>query len=182
MKLQEGKLFACNYLALRPQLELCSRLPSSSLSTTQYLVASFFIWLFYFLKNNLTMYLFMAALALRRCPCVFSSSSEQGLLSRCGERASRSGGVSCGAWAPGRCGFSCSTACGTFPDWTYVPCVGKWILNHWMTREVLYGYFLSAHICIRLTYLRRPLMSTMRALMSLYIHSFPNHCLTTFAT
>ena len=48
MKLQEGKLFACNYLALQPQLELCSPAFLAHLfSTTQYLVASFFIWLFY---------------------------------------------------------------------------------------------------------------------------------------
>ena len=42
---------------------------------------------------------------------VFSSSCpEQGLLSRCGRRASHCSGFSCGAWAPGHSVFSsCST-------------------------------------------------------------------------
>ena len=42
-------------------------------------------------------------------------------------------------------------------DWTCVPCIGKWILNHWTTREVwLYAYlststttsFLMASLCM----------------------------------
>ena len=36
-------------------------------------------------------------------------------------------------------GLSCSVACGIFPDWdtsqTSVPCIARWILNHWATRE-----------------------------------------------
>ena len=28
-------------------------------------------------------------------------------------------------------------------DQTHVPCIGRWILNHWVTREVLRGIFIS---------------------------------------
>ena len=36
------------------------------------------------------------------------------------------------------CGFSCPLACGIFPDQdqTHVPCIGRRIFNHWITREV----------------------------------------------
>ena len=35
-------------------------------------------------------------------------------------------------------GLSCHTAYGSFPDQdqTHVPGIGRWILNHWTTREV----------------------------------------------
>ena len=36
-----------------------------------------------------------------------------------------------------RCvGLAAPTVCGFFPDWdlTCVPCIGKWILNHWTTK------------------------------------------------
>ena len=35
-------------------------------------------------------------------------------------------------------GLSCSVACGIFPDqgWTHVPCISRWILNRWTTREI----------------------------------------------
>ena len=34
--------------------------------------------------------------------------------------------------------LSCSEACGIYPDrdQTHVPCIGRWILLHWTTREV----------------------------------------------
>ena len=37
-------------------------------------------------------------------------------------------------------GLSCPLACGIFPNQglTCVPCIGRWSLNHWTTREVLY--------------------------------------------
>ena len=34
------------------------------------------------------------------------------------------------------CGFSCSVACSPTRDRTHVPCIGRWILNQWTTREV----------------------------------------------
>ena len=35
-------------------------------------------------------------------------------------------------------GFSCSEACGSQArDWTSLPRIDRWILNHWTTREVL---------------------------------------------
>ena len=57
-------------------------------------------------------------------------------------RTSHCGGFSCGGF---KCagsgvvvqGFSCSVACGIFLDRnrTRVPCIGRWILNHWTTRK-----------------------------------------------
>ena len=36
------------------------------------------------------------------------------------------------------CGLSCPEAYGIFLDqgWNLCPCIGRWILNHWTTREV----------------------------------------------
>ena len=66
----------------------------------------------------------------------------------CSARASPYDGFSCcGTWALGCMGFSVyPTACGIVPDGTCVPCTGRWILNHWTTREVLavlcgFGFF-----------------------------------------
>ena len=45
--------------------------------------------------------------------------------------------------------LSCPAACGIFQnrDWTCVPCISMWILNHWTTREAqLCG--LKQHRCI----------------------------------
>ena len=85
--------------------------------------------------------------------CGLSSSfCEQGLLSSCDVQASHFGGFSCcraqalGAWAQQlqrlstvvvAHGSSCSETCGIFlvRDGTHVPCIGRWILNHWTTRE-----------------------------------------------
>ena len=33
-------------------------------------------------------------------------------------------------------GISCPEAYGMTRDWTHIPCTGRWILNHWITREV----------------------------------------------
>ena len=33
------------------------------------------------------------------------------------------------------CGLSCPAACGILLGWTHVPCIGRWILNHWTARE-----------------------------------------------
>ena len=78
---------------------------------------------------------------------------KQGLLSVCRVRASHSVASRCRAWALGCVGFrSCSTQAqelwhmGLFAlwymesscsrDWTHVPCIGRWILNPWTTKEV----------------------------------------------
>ena len=34
--------------------------------------------------------------------------------------------------------FSCSAACGIFPDQESIPCIGRQIPNHWASREVLF--------------------------------------------
>ena len=76
----------------------------------------------------------------------FSSCGEQGLLSSCGARAPHWRGFSCcRAWTPDHglhwlwcrglvalehVEFSRTRA------WTHVPCISRWILNHWTTREV----------------------------------------------
>ena len=95
--------------------------------TTQY---SGFLSLF--LKNNFIYFLFGYA-GLHCCSGFFSSCSKEGLISSCGVWASHSGGFSCcRAWTLGlsSCssqalehrsvvvvhGFSCSVACGFFPD------------------------------------------------------------------
>ena len=86
--------------------------------------------------------------------CARSSSLHMGSLQlcrvgatlHCGVWASHCYGFSCGTWAPGSWasvvvahGLRCPTACGIFPDQgfkTHVPCIGRWILNHWTTRKV----------------------------------------------
>ena len=59
-------------------------------------------WFFVFLKINLFIYLFLAALDLCCCARAFSSCGERGLLFCCSAQASHYGGFSCcGAWALG---------------------------------------------------------------------------------
>ena len=42
--------------------------------------------------------------------------------------------------------FSCSAACGIpTTDWTHVPCIARWILKHWTTRDVPNIWFSSPH-------------------------------------
>ena len=89
---------------------------------------------------------FLAALGLHCSTRAFSSCSEQGLLSSCGVRASHCGGFSCcRAQALGHiCFSSCSkgsvallhVGSSQTRDWTCAPCIGKWTLNHWTTRDV----------------------------------------------
>ena len=60
--------------------------------------STWYIILFFFFLN----YLLLAALGLHHFVLALSSSSEQGLRSRCSAWASHCGGFSrCGAWAPG---------------------------------------------------------------------------------
>ena len=79
------------------------------------------------------------------CTWAFSSCGKVGLLSSWGVWASHWGGFSYwGAHVLGCTGFS---TCGVSlvglwyvvsswtRDWTCVPCIGRWILNHWTTRE-----------------------------------------------
>ena len=94
-------------------------------------------------------YLFLAALGLRCCIWVFSRWGEQGLLSGCAVRASHCDGFSyCGAQALEHTGFSrvalrlsCSVGSSWTRDRTPVLCIGRWILNHGTTREVLSTVF-----------------------------------------
>ena len=72
----------------------------------------------------------------------------------CGTQAS----LGCGAWTPEKEGsavavrsFSCHAACGILSsltrDQTHVPCVGRRILNHWTSREVLSISYITVGIC-----------------------------------
>ena len=105
------------------------------------LLIHLFIW---FLKINIVlkiMYFFLVALGL--VCCTQSPSS-------CGARASRCSGFSwCGAAAPGArtwwlwcTGFSCpqQMESSLIRDRTRVPCLGRWTLSHWATREVLHSF------------------------------------------
>ena len=92
-------------------------------------------------------YLVLAALCLCRCVRTFSSCSERGPLSSCSAWASHCSGFSCcRVWTLGRSDsvvlvhwLGCFMVCGVFPNQESnpCPCIGKWILNHWTTREVL---------------------------------------------
>ena len=96
----------------------------------------------------------MCALGLRCCTKAFSGYSKWGLLSNGSARASHCAGFSCcRAWALGCLGFSkwgvwdqqlwCTSLVATWHvkssqtrDQTCVPCIGRWLLNHWTTTEV----------------------------------------------
>ena len=90
----------------------------------------------------------LAALGLHGCTLAFSSCGEQGLLSSSGTRAFHWSGFSCcRAWAREHKGFFSCGAQTWFPcsmqnlsfltrGWICIPCLGRWNLNHWMTREV----------------------------------------------
>ena len=109
---------------------------------------------------SLLIYLFLAALGLCCSAWAFSSCGKWGILFSCESWASHCGGFSCcRAWALGCAGFSscgfqalesrlssygkgaqlsCSMweSCQT-RDQTCVPCIARWLCNHWATREVL---------------------------------------------
>ena len=86
-------------------------------------------------KNLCAFILFSSVLGLGCCGRAFSS---------CGVSASHCGGFSCcRAQALGHiCFSSCSkglvalhVGSSQTRDWTYIPCIGRWILNQWITRE-----------------------------------------------
>ena len=90
----------------------------------------------------------LAALGLRCCMKAFSSCGERGLLSSCDARASPCGSFSClqstgsgdcGLQSLWRLGFIAPLLVGSSRtrDQTHLSCIGRWILNHWATREVL---------------------------------------------
>ena len=88
-------------------------------------------WKCGFLKKNL----FSTVLGLSCRMQVSSSLGEQ----------SYSPAAEHGLWSVGSAvvmhGLSCSTARGIFStrDGTHVPCIGRWISNHWASREVLHS-------------------------------------------
>ena len=93
----------------------------------------------------------MAALSVRCYTWAFSSCGKWRLLSSCGAWASHcSGFFCCRAWAL-ECASSVVWNTGLVALWhvgsswtrdqPYVPCIGRDILNHWTTREVLVFHF-----------------------------------------
>ena len=90
----------------------------SSLPLPQYLnlcISSLGLFLFFSFLFFSFLYLFLAALGLHCCAQAFSSWGEQGYSSlRCA-------------------GFSLQWQ---HRDRTCAPCIGRWILTHWTTREV----------------------------------------------
>ena len=108
-------------------------------------------------------YLFLAVLDLCCCVWIFFSYTEWARLSGCSARASCCGGFSCrgagvlGSWASIAAAHKLSS-CSSRPwaqyfwvmslvalqhvesprtrNQTHVPCIGRWILNQWTTREV----------------------------------------------
>ena len=110
---------------------------------------------------------------------LFSSCSEQGLLSNCGAEASRFDGFFCfQAWALGHLGFS---SCNTWAqslghtglvapphvrsswlrDWTHVSSIGRRILYHRATREAHRGFLFIWRLKKQLQGLKRPRMKTL---------------------
>ena len=92
----------------------------------------------------------MTALDLPCCVWTFSCCREQGLLSRCGARASKSSGFSCcrsqaqwlwhrGLVAPQHVGSSQTRA------QTSVPCISGWILIHCATRKAPFPLLLTSY-------------------------------------
>ena len=114
----------------------------------------FIIFSFEMLKYFFLMiYLFLATLGLHCCMWAFTSCGGWELLCSCGAQVSH-----CRARALECTGFSCCSSraqwlwheCLVAPkhvessrtrDWTHVPCIGRWILNHWTTRELQIEYF-----------------------------------------
>ena len=91
-------------------------------------------------------FFFFGELGLHCCSCC----DKWGLISSCGTQASHCGGFSCcralagcAASVVGAHGLSCPTACGIFLDQgpTCVPCIGRWILNHWTTKKSSFAAF-----------------------------------------
>ena len=109
----------------------------------------YFASAFFFIYNFI--YLFLAVLGLSFCMHTFPQLQQAGVTLCCGSRASHCGGFSCcGAWTLGHMGsvvviprlqsmgstvvvhrFSCSTACGIFPDQ-----VQNWSLLNWQVNSL----------------------------------------------
>ena len=73
----------------------------------------------------------------------------------CCARASHCRGLSCcRAWAPEHLGLFIARGhveSSQTRDQTHVPCIGRWILNHWTAREVLDLMFLSSlGVCLEI--------------------------------
>ena len=96
-------------------------------------------------KQFSTLYLFLTVLGLCGCAWAFSSCGEQGLLfvvvrghlllQGMGSRVLGSVVKYTGLVAPSCVGSSQTR------DQTHIPCIGRWILNHWTTREVQQFFF-----------------------------------------
>ena len=100
----------------------------------------------YFL-NLSKIYLLSAALGLHCCGQVFYGCGERGLLSGCSTLASlvAEHGLQGAGFRSWCAGFVALRRVGSpwTRDRTRVPCIGRQILNHWTTREVLLIFLVS---------------------------------------
>ena len=89
----------------------------------------------------------MAALGLRCCLWAFSSCGRQGLL-----LVMASPAVALGHVGSSSCRSQAHVGSSQSRNQTYIPCIGKQILNHWTTKEAptsifyLFIYFLKAQL------------------------------------
>ena len=96
-----------------------------------------------FLSQHQTHFSFGAALGLGCYLQAFSSCDEQGLLSSCHVQASHWSGFSCCRVQTRGHMDAVVVATGLvahdmldLSSWpSHLPCIGRWILNHWMTRD-----------------------------------------------
>ena len=75
---------------------------------------------------SFSFFFFLALLGLHCCMQAFSSCSQRGLLLQ--------------LWCAGLVATQ-NVGSSWTKDQTHIPCIGKWILNHWTTRDVQFAYF-----------------------------------------
>ena len=85
-------------------------------------------------------------------------------------------GLHCGMWTSlvAACGPSCPLACENLSsltrDATSVPCLGRWILNHWIMRKVPLTFILSSPFWSR-SHFTGSLLSSLFPIDSFYVLS-----------
>ena len=138
LAVQEADIHNDTHLSTRSFLSpILSFATCNVLSWTLFSILLHFLNFFFSKKNRCFIYLFYfwlcwVFIAGRGLSLVSVSG---GLLASCCVWASHCGSFSC--WEAH--GLSCPMPCGISwtREWPHVPCIGKWILNHWATREVL---------------------------------------------
>ena len=86
----------------------------------------FYIFSFVLFISPCLCFFFLASLGLHCCMHAFFSCSQRGLLLQ--------------LWCAGLVATQ-NVGSSWTKDQTHVPCIGKWILNQWTTRDVQFAYF-----------------------------------------